>query len=209
MAYEEALDAWEARLAAHDQADEARGARFAEAQEGDPDAVEDFLCLHLPTIAWPFETEVSLEVHDRTVWLDLVVPDLRDLPAEAAGVADDRLQVLIRAISERQRQRTYLRFVHAAVFRIVGEIFHQLPGVECVIASAFRRTESEDGEAGADCLLTTSIEKAPWADVNFGDLGNIHLPSSFNRFEGRRDLSRAGRFVPVEPLAPGESVETD
>ena len=204
MAYEEVLDAWESRLAEHEVAEEARGARFAEAQEGDPKAVEDFLCLHLPTLAWPFETGVSLEVHDRTVWLDILIPGPRDLPTESAGVSDDRLQVLIRGIGEQQRQRAYVRFVHASVFRVVGEIYHQLPGVECVVAAVFHRTEDENGEAARDCLLTTSIEQDPWADVNFGNLGAIHLPSSFNRFAGRRELSQAGRFRAVEPLAPGE-----
>jgi hypothetical protein len=95
--------------------------------------------------------------------------------------------------------------LHASVFRLAGEIYHLLAGVECVVASVFHRTEDEDGEAARHCLLTTSIEQAAWADVNFGDLGAIHLPSSFNRFEGRRDLSQAGRFQPVEPLAPEES----
>lgn len=206
MEFEEAMDAWEGRLAEHERSEEARGARFAEAQEGDPEAVEDFLCLHLPTIPWPFETHVALEVHDRTVWLDILVPEPEDLPTEAAGVADDRLQVLIRPIGEMQRRRAYLRYVHAAIFRLVGEIFHQLPGVERAVASAFCRIEEESGETRDDCLITVSIARDAWADVNFGSLGAIHLPSSFNRFEGRRDLSQTGSFRSVEPLAP-EPVE--
>ena len=200
--YQETLDAWEERLAQHDIAEEARGDRFANAQEGDPEAVADFLCLHLPTIHWPFETLVALEVHDRTVWIDVFVPAPDDLPTEAAGVAPDRLQVLIRGRNATQRQRAYMRYVHGAVFRLTGEIFHQLPGVERVVTSAFRHTESDDGGEHQDCLITASIERDAWADVNFSNLGAIHLPSSFNRFEGRRDLSEGGRFRPVEPLAP-------
>ena len=53
-------------------------------------------------------------------------------------------------------------------------------------------------------LITALIERDLWADVNFSNLGSIHLPSSFNRFEGRRDLSEGGRFRPVEPLEPDD-----
>jgi hypothetical protein len=203
MAYEEALDAWEKRHHEHLLREEARRVRFEEARAGDAAAIEDFLALHLGALEWPLETLASVEAAEGEVHLDVGVPRLETFPAAPARLAEGRLGIERTPLPATRREREYMHYVHGAIFRLAGETFHQLPRVERVVVSAHVQDPTAVGhELAADFLLSVSIPRGEWCQVNFTNLAAIHLPACLDRFEVRREMSGAGALQPVEPFAP-------
>ena len=113
------------------------------------------------------------------------------------------VRIKIKTKSDAQRRREYLRHVHAIGFRLVGEVFHLLPSVGTVVISAYsQRPDRATGRVRDDYLYSARIAREAWSSVNFDNLRAIDLPTSSERFDLRRKMTKTGIFKPVEPFEP-------
>lgn len=114
--HREQVDAWEARFALHSQAEAKRRYHVEEEIYSDVDAMERHLEETLQNIAWPRETLVAAELLDggRTVFIDVDLPEIEDMPDKTAGVPQRGLKLSVKAMSPTQVQRLYMRHVHSS-----------------------------------------------------------------------------------------------
>ncbi len=135
--------------------------------------------------------------------MDVDLPVVEDIPQDIATIAARGLKVNIKKKSQTQVRKEYMAFIHAIVFRAVGEVFHVLPNVESVIASAYtQRTDPATGHTRDEYLLSVTIPRQDWMSLNFNQLGAIDVVACFENFELRRAMSTTGVFQPIEPIQP-------
>jgi hypothetical protein len=96
-----------------------------------------------------------------------------------------------------------MTFVHAILFRAIGEVFHALPRPDAVVASAYtQRHDPATGHERDDYLVSARVRRSAWEALHFGRLDAIDVVACFERFELRRTMSKSGVFEPIEPLQP-------
>jgi hypothetical protein len=159
----------------------------------------------LANIQWPRETNVSFEfgADPKTVYLDVDLPEIADMPTQEASVAARGLRVNIRERSEARRQREYALHVHGVAFRVVGTTFSALPSVERVVFSGYsQRPERATGKVIDEYLLSTIVERSNWSEIDFNNLGEVDPITAFDRFGTRRQMSKSGLFAPIAPWEP-------
>jgi len=204
--YEDALADWERRRAAHEAAEARRRAEFEEGRRRDPVVMESLLAEAFAGIEWPRETVVSFEIEmrEQTVYLDVDLPEIEDLPVAEASVAGRGLRLVVKERSEAQLRRDYARHVHGVLFRLAGEVFAVLPSIESVVVSGYtQRVDPATGRENDEYLLSARVTRAAWAEIDFGALAQVDLVAAFERFELRRDMARSGIFRAIEPFVPG------
>ncbi len=206
-----AQDAWSAELAAWERARERHEAREAarrrELEEGlysDASVMERVFEERLAEIDWPRETELSygLARGGRSLALDIDLPEVEDMPTMRAEVSASQYKLNLKRRSATQVRKEYMRFVHAIVFRAVGEAFHALPAAEEVIASGYsQRPDPSTGQVRDDYLLSVRVDRSGWQQIDFSNLGDVDPIAALERFELVRDMTKTGVFRPITPLA--------
>jgi len=210
-AYEEELWRWRRRRSEHEAREEQRRRDLEIGRYGDRVIMESFLVKHLEGLDWPVETNLAFEISldTTTLFLDLSAPGLDLVPARQASPARRGLRVLYSELSEAQVRRRYATYLHGLLFRLVGETFIALPGVEKITASVLldRPAEIAPGVTiGSDpvFLVSAQVEREGWMRIDFDHLEELDLVAVFQRFELRRKLTKHGVFTPIEPFGPVE-----
>ncbi len=135
--------------------------------------------------------------------MDVDLPVIDDIPQDVAAIAARGLKVNIKEKSQTQTRKEYMTFIHAVLFRAVGEAFYVLPRVDSVIASAYtQRVDSATGHTGDEYLLSVRVDRNEWTQVSFNNLDSLDVVVCFERFELRRAMSKTGVFQPIEPIQP-------
>lgn len=206
-----AEDAWRAELAAWERAKEEHEAREAarrrELEDGlhtDVSVMERVFEERLADLDWPRETELSygLARGGRSIALDIDLPEVEDMPTMRAEASASRYKLNVKKRSSTQVRKEYMRFVHAIVFRAVGEAFHALPAAEEVIASGYtQRPDPATGQVRDDYLLSVRVDRPGWQAIDFSNLDDVDPIAALERFELVRDMTKTGVFRPITPLA--------
>jgi hypothetical protein len=187
------------------EAGEARRKQFVEDEIlHNTDAMERFLEENLLAIEWPRETHISFAVLDQghKVALDVELPAMSEMPTKTAAVPAQGYRLNVREMPASKVQQLYMRHVHGISFRLIGEVFADLPTVQTVVLSAF--TERPDPGTAAlhnDYVYSVRVARADWERIDFANLGAIDVVEALGRFELRRELTRAGALHTVEPFS--------
>ncbi len=200
-----AVSGWERAKLAHSDSEKTRIQDFEQALMQDEAVMAGELENRLRDLKWPRETNVSYELDQqgKTLWLDIDLPEVEDMPATVAEMAATRLKLNLKRKSETQLRKEYMQFVHAIVFRAVGEAFHVLPGLQEVIGSGYsQRPDSATGRVRDDYLLSARVPRARWEEIDFHNLAALDPIYCFGRFELRRDMSKTGIFKAIQPYSP-------
>src|SRR5690606_29615372 len=139
----------------------------------------------LADLDWPRETELSygLARGGRSIALDIDLPEVEDMPTMRAEVSASRYKLNVRKKSSTQVRKEYMRFVHAIVFRAVGEAFHALPAAEEVIASGYtQRPDPATGQVRDDYLLSVRVDRPGWQAIDFSNLDDVDPSAPLERF---------------------------
>lgn len=202
--HQEHVDAWEARFALHRETEAKRRHHVEEEIYRDVEAMERHLEETLQNIAWPRETLVAAELLDggRTVFIDVDLPEIEDMPDKTAGVPQRGLKLSVKAMSPTQVQRLYMRHVHSIGFRIIGEAFAALPETQQVVLSGYsQRRDKATGRINDEYLYSVKVTRAGWSQIDFSRYGlkDIDVVEALSQFDLRRNMSKTGVFKPVEP----------
>lgn len=202
LAWERTSKVWAEEKRQHDAAEVARTRQLDEGLFGDDSVMERVFEDRLAALEWPRQTEVSFQIEDggRMIWLDIDLPEVEDMPTKTATPAARGLKINVKTKSDTQVRREYMTFVHAIVFRIIGEAFFSLPVAEEVIASGYsQRPDPQTGNVRDDYLLSVRVRRADWSGINFYGLGDLDVVACFERFDLRRRVTKTGIFQPIEP----------
>lgn len=207
--YEAQRAAWQTRRAAH--AEECEGARqrFEEQRLTSADVMHDLLADALAAIDWPRETSVSFEISPEATraHLDVELAWLEQMPARTAELAARSLKLNYHDLPPARVRAEYVTHVHGVVFRLVGEVFAQLPHVREVICSGHvERPDPATGHPAATCLISVRVPRESWAAIDFTHLAAIDPVACLERFECRTARSLSDVLVAVTPIdGPGSA----
>lgn len=203
--FEAQRDRWEKARKAHSEEQERQRAEHEHGIASDLQYMESVLSTRFAALAWPRQTELSFEIIDehRCVVMDVDLPVVDDIPQDVATVAARGLKVNIKKKSQTQVRKEYMVFIHAIVFRGVGEVFHVLPSVRSVITSAYtQRADPATGHTRDEYLLSARVPRSDWERLNFSHLDAIDVVACFDQFDLRRTMSKTGAFQPIDPFQP-------
>jgi hypothetical protein len=203
LQHEAAVRAWEAQATAFQVAERQKQDLVARAAAGNVEAMETFFGEVLQDIAWPRETLVSFEVRDAGTRLsfDVDLPEIADMPCKVASAPQRGYKLKVKALGPAAVQKMYAQHVHSIAFRLVGEAFAMLPTVGEVTLSAYSQCKDRaTGHERDEYLLSVTVSRSLWRELNFVDLSGIDVLEAFTRFRLRRAMTKTGVFSPVQPF---------
>lgn len=202
--YEAMLTEWENAKIEHEKREAHRRWLIEVGRRKTREGMEEYLESVLGDIDWPRETNVSFEVSSdaRTVFLDVDLPEVEDMPTESATVAARGFKISVKKRTETQIRKEYMVHIHAIAFRVIGEAFAALPHVVRVVCSGYsQRPDPKTGHTRDDYLFSVSVDRERWSGLSFGNLDLIDHVACFEIFGMCRDVSKTGVFKPIEPIS--------
>ncbi len=165
--------------------------------------IEDFIEWHLAGLKWPQDTTVDLKLSADAcrLCLDVDFPEVEDLPQGMPEVATRARALRIKPFSDAAKRRLNAAHVHAVVFRLVGEAFHAAPTIQEVVASGYtQRPDTATGAIRDDYLISVTVGRAAWQEIDFSLLEHIEPVEALARFPIRRKMTTTGVFRAIEPF---------
>jgi hypothetical protein len=197
--YREWLDA----RATHDRLESNRQNRFRLRDELKASDIEDFLDWHFSGLTWPQDTSVDLTLSADAcrLCLDVDFPEVEDLPQGKPEVAKRARALRIKPFTDVAKRRLYAVHVHAVLFRLVGEAFYAAPTIQEVVASSYsQRTDNATGAIRDDYLLSVTVGRTTWQEIDFARLERVDAIEALARFPIRRNMTSTGIFRAIEPF---------
>ncbi|WP_224962549.1 DUF4236 domain-containing protein [Geomonas subterranea] len=201
--YEEELVGWHQRKDAFEQELAAQRKFIEQDIYHSVPAMEAFLDSCLQGITWPRETILSTEILDggSTVFIDVDLPEIEDMPRQTANVPQRGMKLMIKDMSQSHVQRLYMEHTHGVGFRIIGEVFSNLPNSKEVVLSAFtQRSDKATGKVQDDYLYSVRVSRDAWGQINFKKLPSIDVVEALAQFDLRRNMTKTGIFKAIEPF---------
>lgn len=159
------------------------------------------LTKHIRDLIWPRDTNVSFDIEDSTILLDVDLPEIEDMPSVQAVVNKKEMRLVFKDRAQSQRRQEYLTHIHAVAFRLLGEVFATLPTITAVSLSAYsQRPDPRTGQIRDDYLLSVRVTREQWEQINFANLPAIDVVTSFDLFTVRRKISKSGELATIEPF---------
>ncbi|MBK1629602.1 hypothetical protein CKO31_02375 [Thiohalocapsa halophila] len=166
--------------------------------------MEDLLAETMDDLDWPRETLVDYEIQPdaATVWLDVDLPEIGDLPQREARMAKRRRRLLVKDKPKTRLRREYAQHVHGIVLRTAGTVFATLPGVQRVVLSGYsQRLDPATGVVNDDYLLSVDFDRDGFARIDFDALERVDPVAAVAAFPHRRRLLKRDGFRAIEPFA--------
>lgn len=200
--YQQDLVEWNAARDAHEKARSDIDKAIRLAAKGYSAQMERALDYVLSGIAWPKETLLEYEFsHDVTgIALDIDLPDEGDVPnrtAEARGNG----KLTFKTRSEAQTRKDFVSLCYGTVFRVVGEVFALLPGIQKCLASGYiQRTDLATGSIGDQYVISALISRDQWETLDFNRLEAIDPGATLKAFGAVVSVDRTSRFREITPM---------
>ena len=173
----------------------------------DKESMKKCLELFLSEIDFPRETLVSLEIEEdlTTLWLDVDLPEIEELPIKIAKVQKRPLGIKYKEKSETCLRKEYKNIVHSILFKITGESFFYLPNIDKIFISGYsQRADKKSGQIKDEYLISAEIVRDIWSSINFKGLENIDVVDTFELFNLIRKMTAGGIFKPIVPFEYGK-----
>ncbi|MEM7355449.1 MAG: DUF4236 domain-containing protein [Acidobacteriota bacterium] len=202
--YEASMDAWRGRETRFNELQAQRKENYESKIRVDEELMSDVLSARWKQLDWPFETNISFDIAaaGRNLTLDIDLPEIEDLPQTTASLSADGRRLLEKSKSRKQIRQEYARHIHAVGFRLIGEAFSTLPGLETIILSAYsQRLDTATGKIDDDYLYSVEVALESFSRVDFSALERVDPIEALSAFEIRRRMTKTGVFRPIEPFA--------
>lgn len=189
LAYKTRLEEWKAEKEIFEQEEQKRIQYLENERLSNPEIMSSLLSEHLSKIHWPTTISYNIEISETkdSVFIKLKFPEIEDWPVQTKSAA--------------QIRRDYLTHIHSIAFRIIGETFFMLPGIQQVVLSGFVMKPSKTtGQLQQEYLISTKVWRAGWEKLNFNQLDWINVIACFDEFETRRNYTKTAIIKPIEPF---------
>ena len=208
VAWEQDVRRWRTRKARFEHAEHERRKLFQRSRRGSAAEMSNFFQRRIEELTWPRETLIAFQIdHDgKAMYVDVDLPEIEDLPRKQAAVPSRGLRLSMKDLSDAQNRRNYARHIHGVLFRVIGEAFASFPRIQRVVGSAFsQRLNRATGAAADEYLISVSVERTRWNQIDFSALDRVDPVAAIGRFNLRRRMTRTGIFTPVEPFTASTS----
>lgn len=209
-AYRQAMTEWKQRRETHDRKEAARKQLHEAEVHRYPEAMAKVLSWRLESMSWPRETAIDFDIGDDmgTVALDIDLPTESEMPNAEWQVHGRQYRLLRKPFSATKSRQLYRDYVHSAAFRVIGEIFANLPTVERALVSGY--TQAVDTSTGHDedqYLYSVIVPREQWERINFDQLEQLDPVACLDAFQLRRNMTKTGIFRPVEPFVAANLIK--
>lgn len=200
--YRQDLSVWQATRDAHEFERTEIEKAFRLAACGFSAQMEKALDYVLSGIAWPKQTQVDYEFAQDIagVALDVDLPDEDDVPrriAEARGNG----KLTFKNRTDAQVRRDFVALCYGSLFRVVGEVFALLPGIQKVLVSGYiQRDNPATGTIEDHYVISSLLTRSQWDALDFNRLEAIDPASTLNACGALVKLDRSARFVEITPM---------
>jgi len=205
QAYEEAKIVWQ-QTKADFMAEQLRlSQEFQQKMHNDLDFMAELFDDAIEELTWPRETLISYEIanHGQTIWLDIDLPEIEDLPQKTANIAAHGKRLNIKNKSQTQLRTEYAKHIHGILMRLAGIVFSTLPTSQEVIVSGYsQRLDKATGNVSDEYLLSIRIPRQTFSGINFENLEKIDPVQALDNYEMRRSMSKTFVFKAITPFAP-------
>ncbi len=194
---------WELDKEQYDLTEASYEKNFYNLVRADTSFMEKMLSDLFNTLIWPRETLISyqVEIPNTTVWIDIDLPEIEDLPQKIASVSASGKKVNIKNKSQRQLREEYAKHIHGIVFRLVNHIFHVLPDARNIFISGYsQRLDTSIAKIKDDYLLSYKIDKETFNKINFKNLEALDPIRALDQFEHIKKMSKTYLFKEIEPF---------
>lgn len=169
----------------------------------DVDAMGKVLQNYLSIIEWPYATEIDFDFGEdhSTLAVDVCLPDIEKFPTSRYQPLKTFSKVSIKAVNPSTKRSMYRDHIHAIAMRIIAEIYHRLPALNCVTLSGYViGVNSATGHPEDQYLFSVKVSREQWKMINFATASAIDPVTSLAQFELRRDMTKTGIFKPISPF---------
>ena len=208
-AWEQETRQWRERKARFERKEQERLRLFREARSGSTAKMSDFFQYRIEELIWPRETLIDYQIEHggKTMFVDIDLPEIEDMPSRQAAVSSRGLRLSIRTISDTQNRRNYARHIHGVLFRVIGEAFASFPRMQRIVGSGYsQRTNHATGAIADEYLVSVSVERRRWHRIDFSALERVDPVATLTQFDLRRRMTKTGIFTAVEPFAASSAV---
>lgn len=202
LQYRQDLSAWEKTREAHELERTEIEKAFRLAARGFSAHMEKALDYVLSGIAWPKQTQVDYEFsQDVTgVALDVDLPDEGDVPRRVAQARGNG-KLTFKNRTDAQVRRDFVSLCYGSLFRVVGEVFALLPGIQKVLVSGYiQRNNAANGVIEDQYVISALVTRSQWDSLDFNRLEAIDPALTLNACGALVKLDRSARFVEVTPM---------
>lgn len=208
--YQRSIEDWQGRLSdwrlakdAHEEAEKLKEANFSESIRRDLSLMEEVLEAELSALDWPRETLVDFQVENdgETIWIDVDLPEIEDLPQKVATVSANGRKLNIKNKAKKQLQLEYAKHIHGIALRLAGYILSTLPASKLVVVSGYsQRLNSKTGHVDDDYLYSIKFTRGCVEQFNFSDLEKLEPVDAISLFEHKRKMTATGILKAIEPF---------
>lgn len=202
-AWEAQIKEWQDKQAAHDANERRKAERFPDQLRSDVELMEQMLEQALAEVIWPRETLVSFSIADQgaSVWLDVDLPEIEDLPSRTAEVAANGRKLKIKDKSQTSLRVEYASHVHAVGLIAAATTFAAVPSASTVVVSGFsQRLNKATGAIDDDYLFSFLATREQIERIDFEALEAVDPIEALTLFDLRRTMTKTGVFRPVVPF---------
>lgn len=199
--YQIDVSAWRAERETHNTKKAEVEKVFRLASKGFSAQMENALDFVLSRMKWPKETQVTYVFsHDNTgIAVDVDLPDEDETPRTSAEVrATGKLAIKRR--SDAQCRKDFIALAFGSLFRVAGEVFTVLPGIQKVLVSGYiQRTDLATGNEYNEYLISVVIGREKWSQIDFECLEKVDPAATFRGYNAGFKLDRSSRLKGIEP----------
>ncbi len=162
----------------------------------------------LTALEWPRETLIAhrVDAANHTIWIDLDLPEIEDLPQRVASLASSGKKLTVKAKPQKTLRMEYARHVHGIALRIATTVAAAVPWTEMIVVSGYsQRLDTATGVIRDDYLLSVMFTRSGLQEIDYTALERVDPIEAVAAFENRRRMTTTGIFKPVEPFAPAAS----
>lgn len=154
-------------------------------------------------IDWPRETNISFEIVNDMVMLDVDLPEIEDMPKVKYSIQGrgSKKAVVEEEKSEAQQRKDYSRHIHGIGMLLCGTVFNTLDQINTVVISGYsQRLSSADGQINDEYLYSVKVDRAGWENINLEHVEHLDPIEVMGSFDIRRKMTKTGIFKPIEPF---------
>ncbi|UCZ54646.1 DUF4236 domain-containing protein [Bacillus shivajii] len=169
-------------------------------EQGDTEAMEEWLSLFLDEVDFPLETDVDFQIiSDKKAYVDIDLPKLEDVPFEKARVLKtNRLKVENK--TQRDHREDYAIMVGGSAFYLASFFFSYLPTLEEVVISGYNQVlDDSTGHDVDQYIYSLIIDRSTLNSMN---MENVHPIKAFEHFSSIIDATKTYIFKEIEPYQP-------
>lgn len=162
---------------------------------GDEDTIENFVGAFMNNLELAYDVRVNYELEDHTLYTDLDLPEIEDLPDSYPAVVSYKLTYKKKTSAELREE--YAKTVMSLGVFLAANFFNLSPYIEKIVMSAFTTVRNRDGDPVDRYLYSVKYTRDIFEETDLSELDDVY--AFILQFENRINLSNTFTFRAVKP----------